>query len=283
MSLLVRAQQGDQQAKDELKVGMTSATADKNALKSSAAASGAFADQGQAGYGQMTEEMAKQRAFFDDMMNGRNSVATEQLRQGLQQQQAAQMSMAAGASPQNSAMAARTAMTQTGRNQSAMSGQAAVAQLQERQMAADQLAKLNTSQRGQDIEVGLGSRQNQMTGLGANKPKGASGWEKAAAIGSTAAGLFSDERLKENIKDGDKAARRVLSKLSAKTYDYKDQRHGKGPQIGFMAQDLERAGAKSAVIETPIGKAIDTNRLTGINTGLIASLAKRLDRVEKQK
>ncbi len=38
--------------------------------------------------------------------NGQNSVSAEQLRQGLQQQQAAQMSMAAGAAPQNQVMAA---------------------------------------------------------------------------------------------------------------------------------------------------------------------------------
>lgn len=255
----------------------------KGQLAQSSTAAGGFADQGQAGYGAMTDELARQRAYFNDVMAGRNSVATEQLRQGLGQQQAAQMSMAAGASPANAPMAARTAMMMTGRNQANMTAQAAIAQLQEREMAARQLSELNLGQRGQDINVGLGSRQNQMTGLGANKadkPAEPSTLQKLAGAGAAIAPLFSDERLKDNIKDGDRAARRVLSKLSAKTYDYKDEAHGKGKQLGFLAQDLERAGAKGAVIETPIGKAIDTGKLTGINTGLIASLAKRMAKLE---
>lgn len=255
----------------------------KDQLAQSSTAAGGFAGQGEANYGAMTDELARQRAYFNDIMAGRSSLATEQLRQGLQQQQAMQQSMAAGASPQNSAMAARTAAIMMGRNAQGMAGQAAQAQLAEREMAARQLSELNLGQRGQDVNVGLGSRQNQMTGLGANKadkPAEPGFGTKVAGAAAAIAPLFSDERLKENIKDGDKAARRVLSKLSAKTYDYKDERHGKGKQIGFLAQDLEAAGAKNAVIETPIGKAIDTGKLTGINTGLIASLAKRMSKLE---
>lgn len=256
----------------------------KEQLAASATSAGNFANQGETGYGNMSGELAQDRQGLRDLAAGRNSVATEQLRQAQMQQQAAQQSMAAAASPQNAAMAARTAMTNTGRNQGVMAGQAAVAQLAERQMAQQQLAQMNLGQRGQDIEVGLGSRQNQMTGLGANKPdkpREPATWEKVAAAAGQVAPLFSDERLKSDVKSGDKAARAVLSKLAAKTYKYKDERHGKGEQFGFLAQDLEKAGAKSAIIETPIGKAIDTNKLSGINTGLIASLARRMDRMEK--
>jgi len=258
----------------------------KMALEESARAAGNFAGQGEAGYGQMSAELAKQRQFFNDMMNGRNSVATEQLRQGLQQQQAQQMSMAAGASPQNSAMAARTAAMMMGRNASGMAGQAAQAQLAERQMAADQLAKMNLGQRGQDIEVGLGSRQNQMTGLGANrpdKPKEPTFMQNVGAgIGAAAGkGLFSDERLKTDIGSGDKAAKKALQTLAAKTYRYKDEKYGAGGQLGVMAQALERAGLGQAVIDTDDGKMIDTNKLTGANTALLASIGRRVDKLEK--
>lgn len=256
----------------------------KRQLVAAATSAGNFAGQGEAGYGAMTNELAGQRQFFNDMMAGRNSVATEQLRQGLQQQQALQQSMAAGASPQNSAMAARTAAMMMGRNAAGMTGQAALAQLAERQMAAEQLARLNLGQREQDINVGLGSRQNQMTGLGANKaeqPKGPSTTQQLIGGAAIAAGLLSDERLKENVRDGSRKARSALAKLGAKTYRYKDERHGKGEQFGFLAQDLEKAGLKSAVIETPIGKAIDVGKLAGANTGMLAELGKRVAKLEK--
>lgn len=271
---------------DRLRSAVKAKQSDKENLRAASAQAGNFAGQGEAGYGNMTAEMAKQRQFFNDMMNGRNSVATEQLRQGLQQQQAAQMSMAAGGNPQNAAMNARTAAMMMGRNQSNMAGQAALAQLQERQMAADQLAKLNLGQRGQDIEVGLGSRQNQMTGLGANKPeqpKGPSRLQQVAAGASIGAALFSDERLKTDVKSGDAAARRALETLSAHTYRYKDPKYGEGKQVGIMAQALERAGLQQAVIDTPEGKKIDHAKLTGANTALLAGLAKRVVSLEKGK
>lgn len=252
-------------------------------LEAAAAAAGNFANQGEAGYGNLTGNLASDRAYLEGLRSGQNSLSAEQLRQGLSQQHAQQRSMAASASPQNAAMAARIAANNMARASYGMSGQAAMAGIAERNAAAGQLSNLDLQQRGQDIEVGLGSRQNQMTGLGANKPdkpKDPSTTDKLFAAAGTLAPLFSDERLKENIEPGDKAARRVLSKLAAKSYDYKDERHGKGKQLGFLAQDLERAGAKSAVVETPIGKAIDTGKLTGINTGLIASMAKRLSKLE---
>ncbi len=238
-----------------------------------------FANQGQAGYGNMTGELDKQRQFFNDMMMGRNSVATEQLRQGLQQQQAMQQSMAAGASPQNAAMAARTAAMQMGRNSMGMAGQAALAQLQERQMAADQLSKLNLGQRDQDINVGLGSRKNQLDALGTEKPKGPSDWQKIAGAGAMAAGLFSDERLKNDVKDGTDSANRAMKALAAKTYRYKDQEHGKGEQLGFLAQDLEKV-VPDAIIETPIGKAVHAGKLAGANTAMISALERRLSKIE---
>lgn len=264
----------------------TSEAARKKQLSDAATSAGGFAGQGEAGYGGMTAELQKQRAFWNDVMMGRNSVATEQLRQGLQQQQAAQQSMAAGASPQNSAMAARTAAMMMGRNQAGMTGQAALAQLQERQMAADQLSKMNLGQRGQDIEVGLGSRQNQMTGLGANKaekPAEPGTWQKLAAGAAAIAPLFSDERLKADVKSGDGVAKKALEALSAHTYRYKDEKHGAGPQLGVMAQALEKAGLKQAVIDTPEGKQVDHAKLTGANTAMLAALHARLAKLESKK
>jgi hypothetical protein len=89
--------------------------------------------------------------------NGANSVSAEQLRQGLQQSQAQQMSMAASATPQNQAMAARTAMNNAGGQASGMMGQQAMAGLQERQGAMNSLAQLQTQQAQMNMQGSLGA------------------------------------------------------------------------------------------------------------------------------
>lgn len=281
MTLLVRAQQGDPAARAEIERRRTAAANDKNALKNASAAAGGFADQGQAGYGNMTGELDKDREALRALASGQNSIAAEQLRQGLQQNLASQRSFAASASPQNAAMAARTAMNNMNRAGMGMSGQAALAGLQERQAAQEALARLNLGQREQDINVGIGSRQNQMTGLGANKPREPSGWEKTLAAGASIAPLFSDARLKTDVKDGDEAANRAMKALAAKSYRYKNEKHGKGEQLGIMAQDLETV-VPDAIIETPEGKAVHAGKLAGATAAMAAALARRVERLEKK-
>jgi hypothetical protein len=111
---------------------------------------------GQAGYNAMTGRL---NGALDDLQataQGRNSVAAEQLRQGMQQGQAAQMSMAAAASPQNAAMAARNAANNMSRLGYGLSGQQALAGLQERQQAQQAYAGLLGQARGQDLQLALG-------------------------------------------------------------------------------------------------------------------------------
>lgn len=99
------------------------------------------------------------------------------------------------------------------------------------------------------------------------------------ALGGIAA-LFSDKNLKtgikkDNLTDG-------LEKLKAFRYKYE-----KGPayaggrnEAGVMAQDLEKTKLAPAVIDTPKGKVIDTNRLTTMNTAIAANQEKRLKGIE---
>src|SRR5262245_28315897 len=68
-------------------------------LYEQAGQSAAFADQGQAGYGALTGRGNGALDYLQQQAMGQNSVSAEQLRQALAQNQAAQMSMAAGASP----------------------------------------------------------------------------------------------------------------------------------------------------------------------------------------
>lgn len=95
------------------------------------------------------------------------------------------------------------------------------------------------------------------------------------AVGGLA-GLFSDRNLKTDIQpdkltDG-------LSKIKAYSYKYKG---GMKPEAGVMAQDLEKTAMAPAVKETPMGKMVDTNRLTTMNTGALSEHEKRLRDVEK--
>lgn len=156
-----------QQARDMYGTPKPAGPSQQDLLNQQSRAAGRFAGIGEAGYGAMTEEMAKDRQFLRDIQSGRNSISAEQLRQGLQQLQAQQMSMAASARPGMAPMAARTAMVQSGRMGTGMSGQQALAGIAERQAAAQALAQMNQGQRGQDLQAALGSRQNAMSGLGA--------------------------------------------------------------------------------------------------------------------
>ncbi|MGE5802943.1 MAG: hypothetical protein ACM358_11875 [Gemmatimonadota bacterium] len=139
----------------------------KAMLAQQAGAAGGFADTAQQGYGQLGGEAAAQRDYLGRLSRGEDSVSAEQLRQSLQQNQAAQMSMAASASPQNAASTARLAAILASRQASGMSGAAAIAGLQERQAAHQALANMIMQQRGQDLNAALGSRQTAVSGYGA--------------------------------------------------------------------------------------------------------------------
>jgi hypothetical protein len=155
------------------KLGQDSASAvqQREQLAGQGAAASGFADQGQANYGAMTAEAQQMREALRRRAGGQDSMSSEQLRQGLQQQLAQQRSMAAGAAPQNAAMAARTAAMGMGRASSGMAGQAAMAGIAERQGAEKQLADMIMGGRQQDMGVALGSRQNATSAYGGVTPE----------------------------------------------------------------------------------------------------------------
>jgi hypothetical protein len=184
----------------------------RNNLNMQGGAAGAFANLGQSNYDVGTSQLngtygqlGNAMQFLNGQMRGENSVSAEQLRQGLGQTMSQQRSMAASASPQNSAMAARTAAMNMGRLGAGMSGQAALAGIQERNAAAQQygqlgsaLGQLQLGARGQDVNVANGARQNAINGygqvLGAPQNKG---WleqnaNTLSAIG-TALGVTGDD------------------------------------------------------------------------------------------
>lgn len=170
-----------------------STTQQRQDLRNQGGMSSVFADQAQGGYGALGAEGDALRQALRDQMTGKTSVSGEMLRQGLDQQLNLGRSMAASASPANSGMAARTAANNMARASYGMSGQAAVAGLQERMAASQALADAILKQRQQDMTVALGSRQNAINAYGGGTPE-KSTLEKLApfinaGIGAAAGGL----------------------------------------------------------------------------------------------
>ena len=111
------------------------------------------------------------------------------------------------------------------------------------------------------------------------------GFEKGMDLVKTGASLYamSDKRIKHNIEDGSKDADAALRKLSAYKYDYDNEKHGKGKQLGLMAQDIEAAGLGHAVIDTPDGKAVHGPKMALALAAMMPGLNKRLESLEKKK
>jgi hypothetical protein len=161
----------------------------RNALNMNAQQQGGFGQTLQQQYMGNQAGINNTMGMLQGLAQGQNSVSMEQARQGLQQSQAQQMSMAAGAAPQNQAMAARNAMMNAGGMASGMMGQQAMAGLQERQGALNALSQMQMQQSGQNLQgagafgglansaygTALGNRQNTWGGLIGGALSGAAG------------------------------------------------------------------------------------------------------------
>lgn len=251
---------------------------------------GAFATQGQHRFGELGAEATQERDYMRKVARGEESVSQVQLSQALQQNQAAQQSMAASARPGNAAMAARTAAMNAGRQGAGLAGQQAVAGIQERQAAQNALSQMLMQQRQQELSATQGARGQAIQGYGTaftgsmGQPTGLEkGIQGGMDIAKTGIALFSDERLKENIEEGTPEADRVLRALKSYKYDYKDKDHGAEKQLGIMAQDLEKIGLQQAVIDLPDGKkAVHGAKLAGALASMLPGINKRLESLESK-
>lgn len=87
---------------------------------------------------------------------------------------------------------------------------------------------------------------------------------KAAGQAGSFSALFSDERLKEDIKEISPSEMAEMKKnLKAYSFKYKSPEHGEGEYVGVMAQDLEKSRlGRTLVFENEDGeKMIDINRV----------------------
>ncbi len=258
----------------------------KNLLAQQAANAGKQAAASQAQFDELGVQGQRNLRQLERQAYGADSVSAIQLRQGLQQNRAAQQSMVASARPQDSAGAARTASIQYGRAAAGMAGMQAAAGMQERNQAQANYSQALGAMRGQELNASVNARQTAANAYGANS-SGAptqSWWDKngGQVIGGAAgfAAALSDERSKTGVRDGDGAARAATDKLGSYVFKYRDQKNGRGEQLGIMAGELEKAGLKQAVVNTPKGKVVHGAKLATANTAMIAALGRRLEALE---
>lgn len=133
-----------------------------------------------------------------------------------------------------------------------------------------------------DVRPGDDMANRMMDALHARARRAGAGMDDMPMMGMGKGGGMgmSDRALKTGIASGDDKANAAMAGLKPYTYAYKDQALGAGPQVGVMAQDLQKAGLGQAVIKTPIGLAIDPGKLSGANTAMIAALGRRVAELE---
>jgi hypothetical protein len=115
----------------------------------------------------LTRQDARLQPTLDQLQaraRGEQSVTEEQLRQALGRNIAGQSAIQASARPGQQGMAARLAAQQTGKMGSEISGQAALARLQEQEMANRLLGQMLLGMRGQDVQGQLGLMQQPTFG-----------------------------------------------------------------------------------------------------------------------
>ena len=98
-------------------------------------------------------------------------------------------------------------------------------------------------------------------------------------------GMFSDERLKEDVAPAGEDIDDFMKSLDAVSYDYLGREDlPKGRQYGILAQDLEKSKVgKSFVVDTPKGKFVDVGRGYGAVLAALRRLDERLSGVEGAK
>lgn len=106
-----------------------------------------------ANYARLGGALDQQAAYMQRIARGQESVSAEQLRASLGQTMAQQRSMAAGAAPQNQAMANIQASRNAMNLGSGLAGQQAIAGMQERQQAQQALTQMLMEQRAQEQSV----------------------------------------------------------------------------------------------------------------------------------
>lgn len=129
----------------------------------------------------------------------------------------------------------------------------------------------NAYRKAGGVASGLKSQANMDLEAGAQNKK------LVGDVLGAAKTVFSDERVKEDVKEFNPSE--FLDNLTSVKYRYKDPSMGEGEQVGVMAQDLEK-GAPQMVEDTPRGKVVDYNKAGGPLFASLADIHKRVKNLE---
>jgi hypothetical protein len=151
------------------------------------------------------------------------------------------------------------------------------------------LANLQSTLQTQGAQASLNSQLEQMRGddvMGLNAPRQksssnglAAGLGAFATLGAAAIPLLSDKNTKTDISSANEKLDKLLDLLSAKEYEYKDKKDGKGKRIGVMAQDLEKSDLGADLVSEMGGKKmVDLQKLLPL---LLASQVRLNDRLNE--
>lgn len=167
--------------------------------------------------------------------------------------------------------------------------------LSEKQRLSDQNAAMRNSQQQYNKELLQQKYENEykkaagQSGALANQAAttSAQGASNKAFVGglisSGATAAASDKNAKKDIRElssDDMSA--FLDEITGYKYSYKNKKHGRGEQIGVMAQDIEKV-APEAVIEIDAVKHIDYDdpKLKNAQMAALANLHERLKKLEE--
>ena len=192
---------------------------------------------------------------------------------------------------QTAAAGGTQAATQAARTAGVNKGQAAILGGQQagRSFTEGQTAGqgLGMGAYGQGAANQLGAA-NAQGNLGTNQMQGSiaqtgQGNQATGGLLNMIGGLFSDENMKEGVKEGPDIEQ-ILSKIDPIRFKYKKEAgEGSAEQIGVTAQDIEKTPMKGNVIDTPKGKMVDTRKQEMSNLNLIVQLASRIKELESEK
>jgi hypothetical protein len=181
---------------------------------------------------------------------------------------------------QSAAQAARTAGVNKG--QAALLGSQQAGSLYTQGKNEGQMAGMGAYGQGAGNQVNAGSAlgtlgSNQMGESGEQSKQGtAAGGSLLGAIG----GLFSDEKLKTDVKQAPDVMA-ILSKIDPVKFRYKPEAgEGSGEHVGATAQDIEKTPMKENVVDTPAGKVVDTRKQEMSNLDLIVQLAAKVKELQ---
>lgn len=105
--------------------------------------------------------------------------------------------------------------------------------------------------------------------------------ETAKTIWDIGKSIFSDENKKENKRKlSDQDVDAIISKLTGYKFNYKDD-PAQNPQVGIMAQDMEKTPMKDSVVNTDQGKILVQNdNDDGMKWAVISNMANRIKNLE---